>query len=387
VENESTERAIFIGPEDVEFEFERLEEEEEHCAVIVDPGGEKKESVAVPVGMEGPQTSTNPPTSVTAADIRKRVSETAQGSAEAQDALAKMLVENFPEGFAEKQEELTQTGMLVHRITTTDDKPVYLPPRRVPPAMLDVQIKEADKMRETALTRPSRLPYNAPVVMVPKKDGRVRFCVDYRALNAVMVKDVYPLPRIDETIDKLRGAVWFSTLDLCSGYHQVCIHPDDQHKTAFTVAAHHDEFSVMEFRLCNAPATFQRLMDLVLGCLKWSRALVYIDDVIVYSPTEEQHIKDVQEVFAALKRANLGHRISEKGVSPIESNTKAVERVSTPKSIGDLRTFHAEPLTKLLKSESTKAWGDEQTKAFEYLKDMLTKAPILRFPDFSKTFY
>jgi hypothetical protein len=256
--------------------------------------------------------------------------------------------------------------------------------------------------------------------MVPKKDGRTRFCVDYRALNDVTIKDVYPMPRIDQTLERLLGAKWFSTLDLCSGYHQVPIHPADRHKTAFSVEGHHDEFLVMEFGLCNAPATFQRLMDLVLGGLRWTRALVYIDDVIIFSKTEEQHIKDIELVFTALKKANLrvrlskchflrttveylGHTISEKGVAPLEFNIRAIKRLEAPRSPAELRSFlglvgyyrqyiyhfaHvAAPMSKLLRKGEKWVWGEEQNVAFEKLRKTLCEAPILLYPDFGKEFF
>jgi hypothetical protein len=187
--------------------------------------------------MEGLDPPVNPTSSVKLTDIRQRITETAQAGEEARRALGEMLVAKFADSFAERQEELTQTRVLVHRISTTNDRPVYLPARRVPPPMVELQRVEADKLRAAKLTRPSRSPYNAPVVMVPKKDGKIRFCVDYRALNDITVKDVYPMPRIDETLERLHGARWFSTLDLCSGYHQVPIHPADRKKTALWQAS------------------------------------------------------------------------------------------------------------------------------------------------------
>ena len=136
-------------------------------------------------------------------------------------------------------------------------------------------------MLQNGIVEPSRSPWASPIVLVQKKDGPTRFCVDYRKVNKVTRKDAYPLPRIDATLDTLAGSQWFSTLDLLSGYWQVQIQEDDRAKTAFCTTEGLYQFRVMLFGLCNAPATFQRLMDLVLSGLQWAHCLVYLDDVII----------------------------------------------------------------------------------------------------------
>ena len=148
--------------------------------------------------------------------------------------------------------------------------------------------------------------------MVRKKDGSLRFCVDFRQLNVATIKDAHPLPRIDDLLDALHGAKWFSTLDLKSGYWQVPIAEQDKEKTAFrTSSGQLFEFNQVPFGLCNAPATFSRLMDRVLAGLHWETCLFYLDDIIVFSSTWEEHLARLLEVFERLRHAKLklGHKV------------------------------------------------------------------------------
>ena len=173
------------------------------------------------------------------------------------------------------------TSFLRHHINTGDEAPVHLPPRRVPQARREEMRRLLREMLESGVVEPSDGPWSFPVVLAQKKDGSLRFCVDYRRVNAITRKDAYPLPRVDDTLDTLGGSKYFTTLDLASGYWQVEVAADDRPNTAFTTPEGLYQFKIMPFGLCNAPATFQRLMDRVLSGLKWSSCLVYFDDIIV----------------------------------------------------------------------------------------------------------
>ena len=193
-------------------------------------------------------------------------------------------------------------------------------------------------------------PFASPVILVPKKDGSIRFCVDYRKLNAITVRDVYPLPRIDDSWTVLNTGKVFTSLDLSSGYWQIPMAPEDKHKTAFVTDRGLFEFNVMPFGLTNAPATFQRFMDAVLAGLKWNILLVYLDDIFVFSPTFEEHLIDLRSTFDRLRQARLrlkaskchlfqkellylGHVVSAGGTRPDPNKIRAVVDFPTPTEI------------------------------------------------------
>jgi len=160
-------------------------------------------------------------------------------------------------------------------------------------------------MLKQGIIEPSDSPWSSPVCLVTKKDGSWRFCVYFRKLNSVTQKDAYPLPRIDDTLETLAGARWFSTLDLASGYWQIKMRGKDKAKTAFSSHLGLYHFNVMPFGLSNAPATFERLMDNVLGALKWKKCLCYLDDVIVFGENFENALENLRLVFTQFRQANL----------------------------------------------------------------------------------
>lgn len=197
------------------------------------------------------------------------------------------------------------TEVLQHRIYTTNKVSIKQRPYRLSPTKqfaLDEQLKE---MLQEGIIEPSHSGWASPVVLVPKKDGKFRFCVDYRKINALTESDAYPLPKITEILESLSGAAIFSTIDLNSGYWQVTMDPDSKNKTAFITPAGLYHFNVMPAGLKNAPATFQRLMETVLGELRTKICFVYIDDIIVYSPSITQHFHDLQMVLGRLETAGL----------------------------------------------------------------------------------
>lgn len=197
-------------------------------------------------------------------------------------------------------------NLVQHRIRLTDDIPFKERHRRIPPHMVDEVRNHIKEMLDLGVIRKSESPYASPVVLVRKKDGALRFCIDLRKLNSKTVRDSYALPRIEETLDTLQGAKWFSVLDLKSGYWQVEMAEEDKHKTAFTVGPlGFWECNRMAFGLTNAPATFQRLMETCMGDLYLTYCLIYLDDVVVFSRTFEEHLERLEAVFQRLKDAGL----------------------------------------------------------------------------------
>ena len=255
--------------------------------------------------------------------------------------------------------------------------------------------------------------------MVKKPDSSVRFCVDYRRLNDVTHKDSHPLPRIDDTLDRLGGAQFFSTLDLQSGYWQVPVAGKDQVKTTFITPQGLYEFKRMPFGLCNAPATFQSMMHAVLRGLSPRDCLVYLDDVIVFSHTFRDHLLRLEAVLTALRHAKLkikprkchlllgevhflGHVVSAEGISTDPEKVQAVREWKAPTNLKSLPAFlgfasyyrrfiprfaaTAHPLHDLLRRDVSFAWSAEHQAAFRKLCVAFCEAPILAFPDFSLPF-
>ena len=283
---------------------------------------------------------------------------------------------------------------------------------------MEVTSSEVKKMLEQNIIQPSSSPWAAPVQLVSKKDGGVRFCIDYRKLNNQTKKDVYPLPRIDLILDALGKATIRSKLDLTSGYWQIPLQPEDREKTAFMTRDGLFEFLVMPFGLTNAPATFQRVMDMVLSGLNWKICMVYIDDIIVYSQDFDQHLEHLQEIFNRLSENSLvlcpkkcsfccdelfflGHKVSNKGIETDSAKIDKVQNAETPKNVKEVQQFLglasyyrcfikdfsliAAPLSSLT-GNIPFTWQEPQQKAFDLLKEKLTTAPILAYPDFSKPF-
>jgi transposase InsO family protein len=252
------------------------------------------------------------------------------------------------------------------------------------------------------------------VVIVRKKDGTPRFCIDYRKINNITQKDVYPLPRIDDIIEQLAGSTWFTKFDLKNGYFQVPISEDDKKKTAFATQDGLFEFNRLPQGLVNSPPTFQRIMNETLGNLRWKTCIVYLDDILVYSKSFDQHLKDVDTVCAALAKVNfqlniekceffqpeitfLGYKIHSRGMSPSDAHIDAISKFPVPKSAKHAYAFVqtanyfrkfiqnfsqvASPLTKFNKKEVPFIWGCEEQAAFDTLKQHLTSSPVLHLPN------
>ena len=335
-------------------------------------------------------------------------------------------VEGRLEAFLNRHEDLFATNpanpgrckLVKHHIETTGP-PVYQNRYRTAVQLRPVVKQQIEEMLANDIIRPSSSPYGSPILLVKKKDSDYRFCVDYRKLNDSTVKDRYPLPRIDETIDALHGAKYFSTLDLASGYWQIELDEESKQKTAFTTEFGHFEFNRMPFGLQGAPSSFQRLMNHIFREELNVFALVYLDDIIVFSRTLEEHFRNLETVFRRLREAGLklklkkcsfvknsvpylGHIVSADGLATDPKKISAMKNFPPPRNVKQLQTFLgltnyyrrfvpnfaqvAHPLTELTKKDIEFVWSDRQQQAFQALKDRLVSSPVLAFPDFTKPF-
>ena len=317
--------------------------------------------------------------------------------------------------FSQGEDDLGCTPLLEHTIET-HGPPLCQPYRRQNPAVRQEEMVQVQQMLSSDIIRPSNSPWASSVVMVKKKDGSLRFCVDFRQLNAATVKDAHPLPRIDDLLDTLHGACWFSILDLKSGYWQVSIMERDKESMAFhTSSGQLYEFKQVPFGLCNASATFSHLMDHVLSGLHWETCLFYLDDIIIFSSTWEEHLARLRQVFERLKHANLklgaekctfatkevsylGHQVTEEGL-PDPALLTAIQEIPPPKTATEVRSFLglaryyrryvknfaaiAGPLHALTRKDAVFHWSTDCQDAFDRLKTLLTTSPITAFPDFS----
>ena len=258
--------------------------------------------------------------------------------------------------FQKKGEPLGRTDLVQHEIEAGDARPMKQRARRLPLLMREEASKQVVQMSKDGLIEQSTSPWASLVVLVKKKDGSVRFCIDYRKLNAVTKKDAYPLPRIDDILEALNGADCFSTLDLASGYWQVGMEEEAKQKSAFVCSEGLYQFNVMPFGLVNAPATFERLMERVLSGLQWQTRLVYLDNIIIFSRGVAENLRRLEDVLKRLEAAGLklkpakcqlmktsvtylGHVVSADGVATDPKKIKAVEEWLILSNLKELRSF------------------------------------------------
>ncbi|XP_013594359.1 PREDICTED: uncharacterized protein LOC106302390 [Brassica oleracea var. oleracea] len=296
--------------------------------------------------------------------------------------------------------------------------PVSLRPYRYSALQKDSIDKMIREMLDQGIFQYSSSPYASPIVLVKKKDGSWRLCVDYRCLNKQTIKDKYPIPLLEDLLDELGGSKFFSKLDLRAGFHQLRMSPDDVHKTAFKTHSGHLEYLVMPFGLTNAPCTFQGLMNHVFEPILRNFLLVFFDDILIHSKSWDDHLEHLDMVFSILRHQQLylkmskctfgstrieylGHFISNEGVSTDPTKIKAVESWPTPTNQKQVRSFLglanyyrrfiqgysiiARTLTLLLRKDGF-TWGPDESTALCLLKEALTSAPVLALPGFTKTF-
>jgi len=329
------------------------------------------------------------------------------------------MLHKYSSVFSKGDWDLGWTDIVTHNIDTGDHKPIRQPLRRYPPLHLQAIDRQLEDMLQQRVIEPASSPWASNIVLAKKKDGTLRCCIDFRQINEITRKDAYPLPRTDQCFDALAGSAWFSTFDLRSGFHQVCLAPEDADKTAFITRRGMFRFRTMPFGLCNAVATFQRLMDLVLRGLNLDICLVYLDDIILFSVTQEQHIERLEMILRRLKEANLklkpskctlmqrevtflGHVISHQGIATDPEKIKLIEEWPVPTNLKQLRGFLGltgyyrrfvngysvitTPLNYLLKKDQPYQWTHECQEAFEQLKRALSTPPILALPNDEGTF-
>lgn len=320
--------------------------------------------------------------------------------------------------FSEMGDKLGCTNLVELEIRTKSSpiKQRYYP---ISPALQKEVNVELETMLRDGIVEPSNSPWSSPIVMIKKKTGGWRFCVDYRALNRETVKDSYPLPYVSATLDKLRDARYLSTLDIKSAYWQIPIAESSRPLTAFTVPFRElFQFKRMPFGLTNAPAVWQRLIDRVVGVDLEKYVFVYLDDVIICTPTFEQHLQVLREVLSRIIRAGLtlnrekqfckpeirylGYVVKASGLMVDPDKVEAIIRIPAPKNVAEVRRIVGmaswyrrfvpgfstviAPLARLTRKNVHFQWGEDCQAAFETIKQHLVEAPVLSCPDFSRPF-
>ena len=336
-----------------------------------------------------------------------------------------IIPEGLPDELFKKFEEAFQPTLetvraeTFHRIITCTSKPIKSTAYRLSPTENQFACNIIDELLKTSRISPSKSDWSSPIVLVKKKSSDLRLCVDYRKLNSVTVKDNYPLPHIDSILDHFAGCQYFSTLDLSNGYWQVPVHPDDRHKTAFICQKGLYEWNVMPFGLCNAPATFQRLMNNIFQEFVGIFLLIYIDDIIIFSKSAEEHFANIKATLEQIINVNirlnpkkckffmekvnfLGHTVSIDGIEPDPSKVIALKAIPIPKSVKQTQAFLglanfyrrfiknfasiAKPLHDVSKSTANFCWTTMHQDAFDRLKEALCTAPIRSYPQPEKHF-
>jgi len=332
------------------------------------------------------------------------------------------LLATYSDVFAQHDFDLGEFSTIMHRIDTGDAKPVRHGLRRTPLGFQDEEEAHLQKMLDHGIIQPSASEWAAAPVIVKKKDGKYRYCVDYRSLNLRTRKDSFPIPLIEECLDALAETMFFSTLDMASGYWQIVIDPEDRHKTAFITKYGLFEHVRLAMGLCNSPATYQRIMTYVLQHMLWKKALVYLDDIIILGKSFQDHIATLEEILQRFREHNLkfkpkkcelfrtevdflGRRVGRSGISIPDAKIQCVRDWPAPLDKTALESFlgfvnyHREfipglagrsavlyQLAKVTPPGERLGWSAGHQEAFEDLKRAMVSAPVLAYPNAEGTF-
>ncbi|GJV70634.1 reverse transcriptase domain-containing protein [Tanacetum coccineum] len=325
------------------------------------------------------------------------------------------IVQDFPEVFPEDLPGLPPTRQVEFQIDLVPGAaPVARAPYRLAPSEMKELSEQLKELSDKGFIRPSSSPWGAPVLFVKKKDGSFRMCIDYRELNKLIVKNHYPLPRIDDLFDQLQGSSVYSKIDLRSGYHQLRVREEYIPKTAFRTRYDHHKFQVMSFGLTNAPIIFMDLMNRVCKPYLDKFVIVFIEDIMIYSKNKQEHKEHLKLILELLKKEELyakfskcdfwipkvqflGHVIDSEGIHVDPAKIESIKYWASPKSPTEIHQFLglagyyrrfiegfskiANPLTKLTQKKVKFVWGDKQEAAFQLLKQKLCSAPILALPE------
>ena len=342
----------------------------------------------------------------------------------------KHLIEEYEDIFSKNDNDIGYSTDVKHRIDLYDERPFKLRHRRIPPSMYNEVKSHLQQLLTSGIIRRSHSPWSSNVVLVRKKDGSLRMCVDYRELNKRTIPDSYALPRIEEVLDSLGGSKYFSVLDMKSGYYQVELNESHKERTAFSVGPlGFWEFQRLPFGLNNSPATYQRLMEDILGDYHLNICLIYLDDLIIFAKTYEEHLERLQMVLQRLREAGLklsakkckffqtkvvyvGHLVSEEGIEADPAKVESIKNWPTPTTPEEVRRFLgfagyyrkfvkdfsriARPLNDLMPTPVKKSrkkhvqkawlWDHEQQQAFDVLKYILSSPPVLGYTDYEQPF-
>lgn len=335
------------------------------------------------------------------------------------------LLNDFKDLFFKEGDTLSATHEVFHEIVTTIDKPLYSRIYRYPQIHESEINRQIEEMLKQNIIRKSNSPYNSPLWIVDKKMDnsgikKYRIVIDYRKLNEFTVDDKYPIPNLNSLLDRLGRAQYFTTLDLAKGFHQILVREEDRRKTAFSTPSGHYEFVRMPFGLKNAPSTFQRLMNEVLKDHINKTCVVYMDDILIFSTSLQDHMVTLKKIFKALRKAKLkvqvdkcdflkretqflGHVLTAKGIKPNPDKVSIIQMLRIPNTAKQIKSFLgmtgfyrkfignyakiAHPMTVYLKKgQSINTNDPNYLVAFEKLKDLVTNTPILRYPNFYKKF-